>query len=162
MLKISPIQPDQVTAAKRVIYTVAREIFHDQEPLETMIAICEARGELADLDDIQRNYFENGGTFLVMMDDDRVIGTGALRWLGTGVCELKRLWFYQEYHGQGLGYRMVQELFTIARAKGYTTIRLETDRLRQTQAIAFYKKLGFTEIPRYGDDPGELALERPL
>lgn len=162
MFTIRPIQPNEVTAAKRVIYTVAREIFQDHEPLEAMIATCEARGELADLDDIQRNYFENGGTFLVMTDEERVIGTGALRWLATGICELKRLWFYQEYHGQGLGYRMVQELFAIARTKGYTMIRLETDRLRQTQAITFYKKLGFYEIPRYGDDPGELALERPL
>lgn len=162
MFKISPIQPGQINTAKHVIYTMARELFHDQEPLEEMIATCEARGELGDLDDVQHNYFENGGTFLVMTDDGLVVGTGALRRLDETVCELKRLWFLQEYHGQGLGYRMLQELFAIARAKGYLTIRLETDATRQTQAIAFYKRQGFYEIPRYGNDPDELALERAL
>jgi len=162
MFETNPIKPDQVNAAKRVIYTVARELFHDQEPLEELIEICEARGELADMDDIPRNYFENGGAFLVMTDAGRVIGTGAIRRLVEGVCELKRLWFLQEYHGQGLGYRMTQELFAIARAKGYRIIRLETDATRQAQAINFYKKLGFYEIPRYGNDPDELAMERAL
>jgi putative acetyltransferase len=162
MFEIHPIQPEQVAAAKRVIYTVAREIFFDQVPLEEGIAVREARGELADLDDLPGNYFNNGGTFLVLTDAGRVIGTGALRWLAEGVCELKRLWLLPEYHGQGLGYRMVQEIFAAARAQGYRFIRLETDAVRQTQAIAFYKRQGFYEIPRYGNDPDELALERAL
>jgi putative acetyltransferase len=162
MFKINPIQPEQVSAAKRVIYRVAQAIFFDQVPLEEGITIREARGELRDMDDIQQNYFENGGTFLVLMDEYQVIGTGALRQLEETVCELKRLWLLPEYHGRGLGYRMLQELMAIARAKGYQTIRLETDATRQTQAIAFYQRQGFYEIPRYGDDPDELAMERAL
>ena len=79
MFETNPIKPDQVNAAKRVIYTVARELFHDQEPLEELIGICEARGELADIDDISRNYFENGGAFLVMTVVGRVIGSDSIR-----------------------------------------------------------------------------------
>jgi len=162
MFKITPIRPEQVNETKRIIYTVAREIFHDQDPLEETIAYYEARHELGDMDDIQRNYFENGGTFLVMTAGERVIGSGAIRKLETSVCELKRLWFLQEYHGRGLGYQMMQALFAAARSLGYEKIRLETDAARQTQAIAFYKKLGFYEIPRYGNDPDELAMERVI
>jgi len=162
MFAISPLQPTQVDEAKRVIYRVARAIFHDQEPLEELIASCEARGELVDMNDLQKNYFENSGSFLVMTEANRVIRTGAIRWLAERVCELKRLWFLQEYHGRGLGYRMTEELFAIARAKNYQTIHLETDATRQAQAIAFYKRQGFYEIPRFGNDPGELALERAL
>jgi len=162
MFEIHPIQSEQVAEAKRVIYTVARELFSDPEPLEEVIAACEARGELSDMDDIQHNYFENGGTFLVMMDHGTVIGTGAIRRLDDHVCELKRLWFLMAYQGQGLGYRMIRELFAIARAKGYQTMRLETDPTHQSRALAFYQRLGFSEIPRYGDDPDDIGMEMAL
>mgnify|MGYP002392037119 FL=1 len=86
----------------------------------------------------------------------------AIRWLEEGVCELKRMWLLTEYHGQGLGYRMMQELFKVARDMGYKTIRLETDRVMQTRAVNFYKKLGFYEIPRFGDDPDDMGMEMTL
>jgi len=162
MFEIRPILPKQIADAKRVIYTVAREVFHDQESIEELIAVCEARGELSDMNDIQQNYFENGGTFLVMMDNGRVIGSGAIRRLDDNVCELKRLWFLMEYQGRGFGYWMIQELFSIARAKGYKTMRLETDAKAQFRAVAFYKRLGFYEIPHYGDDPDDISMEMVL
>jgi hypothetical protein len=38
-------------------------------------------------------------------------------------------------------------------------MRLETDRLVQARAVEFYKRLGFYEIPRYGDDPDDMGME---
>jgi ribosomal protein S18 acetylase RimI-like enzyme len=64
-----------------------------------------------------------------------------------------------EYHGQGLGYRMMQELLSFAREKGYTRMRLETDRDAQSRAFEFYKRLGFYEIPRYSDNKDDIAME---
>ena len=143
MIEIRRIKQDESTAAKRVIYRVAREIFNDTRLLEEAIAFYESRGELKDMDDIQKNYFENGGVFLVMTENDQIICTGAIRKLEEGICELKRLWLLTEYHGRGLGYRMTQELLSFAREKKYQSIRLETSPVYQKRALEFYKRLGF-------------------
>lgn len=162
MLEIRPIQEHEIPQAKRVIFTVAFEIFGGADTLEESIAKFSAQGKLAEMDDVQKNYFENGGTFLVTVHDGRIIGTGAIRFLEEGVCELKRLWLLSEYHGRGLGCRMMQELFAIARQKGYKYMRLCTDPVFQKRALEFYKRLGFYEIPAFGDDPDDISMEKPL
>jgi len=160
MIEIRPIKKHEIQEAKLVIFTVAYEVFQEASSLEESIAKYSAQGKLSEMDDVQKNYFENGGTFLVTVDENRIVGTGAIRYLEDGVCELKRMWLLTEYHGQGFGYRMIQELFSIAKDKGYRLMRLETDKVVQTRAIAFYTKLGFYEIPRYeGDDPEDMAME---
>ena len=126
------------------------------------MAFYDARGVLEEMDDIQRSYFDDDGTFLVMVDGDKIIGTGAIKKLDEEICELKRLWFLKEYRGKGLGYQMTQELLSFARQKGYKRVRLETDPEAQSQAMAFYKRLGFYEIPQYSQHDDEVALELTL
>ncbi len=162
MIEIRPIRPDETTVAKRLIYRVALVVFNDTRPLEESIAYYEARGELKDMDDIQRSYFDNGGVFLVITNDREIICTGAIRKLEAGICELKRLWLLTEYHGKGLGYRMTQELLRIAREMKYERIRLETDPIYQKPALEFYRRLGFYEIPRYSARTDEIAMEMVL
>jgi putative acetyltransferase len=99
------------------------------------------------MNDIQHTYFDNDVIFLVLTDDDQLIGTGAIHKLEDKICELKRLWLLTEYHSRGLGYRMMQQLLTFAREKGYERITLETDPIYQKRAVEFYKRLGFYEIP---------------
>jgi len=159
MIQIRPIQTHEIPEAKHVIFTVAFELFGGANTLEESIAKFSAQGILSEMDDIQSNYFDNGGTFLVTIDKGRIVGTGAVRFLEEEICELKRMWLLSEYHGRGLGYRMIQELFSIARAKGYRAMRLETDSTVQSKAVAFYKRLGFYEIPRFGDDPDDIGME---
>jgi len=160
MFTIRPIKDDEIQEAKQVIFTVAFDVFHEASTLEESIVKYTAQGTLSEMDDIQKNYFENGGTFLVTLKDEKVIGTGAIRFLDEVVCEVKRMWLLTEYHRQGLGYRMMQELFKAAREKGYKVMRLQTDSIVQTRAMEFYKQLGFYEIPRYeGNDPEDMAME---
>lgn len=147
MFQIRRIEPDEVPAAKRLIYRVAHVVFNDARPLEESIAYFESRGQLEDMDDIQEAYFDNDGLFLVMTDNHQLIGTGAIRKHEDKICELKRLWLLPEYHNKGLGYRMMQELLSFAKEKGYERIRLETDPIHQKRAVEFYKRLGFYEIP---------------
>jgi putative acetyltransferase len=149
-------------AAKRVVYRVAYFIFGRGRPLEEFIMYHESIHELKDMDDIQKSYFENGGTFLGMFQDGEMICTGALRRIDNDICELKRLWLLNEYHGQGLGYRMLQELLAIARIMGYQRVRLETDPVAQSRALAFYKQAGFHEISSYSDRGDEQAMELVL
>lgn len=163
MPTLRPIRLDEVPAARRLIYAVAREIFQDPRPLEECIATFDAAGTLQDMDDVQAGYFENGGTFLALLDGERLIGTGALRRLEEGVAEIKRLWLLPEYHHRGLGRHMLGELLAEARRRGYHSVRLKTDRLYQQRALEVYLRAGFREIPTYGhNDPDDIALQLDL
>lgn len=159
MIEIRPIRPGEWNQAKRVVYRVAHIVFNDTRMLEDSIAYHESRHELKDMDDIQKNYFENGGVFLGMFDDGEMICTGALRQLDKDTCELKRLWLLHEYHRRGLGYRMLQELLSIAKQMGYKCVRLQTDAEAQSRALDFYKQIGFYEIPRYTDRTDDVCME---
>jgi len=162
MIEIRPIQQHEVAEAKRLIFTIAFELFKEAGSLEESIAMYTAQGKLSEMDDVQKNYFENGGTFLVTVAEGYIIGTGAIRFLEEGVCELKRLWLLFEYHHQGFGYRMMQELLGIARQRGYKAMRLLTDPVVQMNAVEFYQRLGFYEIPSFGDDPDDMGMEMIL
>ena len=162
MVEIVPIRAEQVDDAKRVIYSVAHEIFHEAETLEESIALYDGRSHLRDVEDFQNAYQANGGVFLVMLDDGRLIGTGALRRLEDGVGEIKRLWLLPAYHGRGLGYRMMLALLDEALRQGYTRLRLETSPIYQTRALRFYRRLGFYETARFGTDEDAVALELKL
>ena len=159
MIEIRRIQPGEWDQAKRIVYRVAHVIFNDPRTLEDSIAYHESRHELKDMDDIGRNYFENGGSFLIMLEDGEMICTGAIRKWEDEVCELKRLWLLNEYHGRGLGYRILQELLSVAREMGYQRVWLQTDPIAQSRALEFYRRLGFHEIPRYGERTDDICME---
>lgn len=163
MINIRPIQPHEWDQAKRIVYRVAHVVFNDPRPLEQSIAYHESRHELKDMDDIQSNYFDNGGTFLVMFEDDEMICTGALRGIRDDICELKRLWLLHEHQRRGLGYQMLQHLVGIARTMGYRRMWLQTDAIAQSRALEFYRQIGFYEIPRYTDRNDEdICMEMML
>ena len=162
MIHIRRIGPHEIPFAKELIYRVAHQLFQDTRPLEEAIAFYETRHQMHDMDNVQQTYFDNDGIFLVITDDDQIIGTGAIRKIDSETCELKRIWLLFEYHGRGLGYRMIQELLAFAREKGYRRIRLETDRDAQRRAYSLYERLGFYEIPRYSDNEDDAAMEMVL
>ena len=158
MVTIRPIKQEEIPAVKRVILTVAYNIFGFDGTLEESIRHFEASGEFKDMDKVQSHYFENGGTFLVALSGEQVIGSGALRKLDHEIAELKRMWLLEKYHGQGIGYCLITELFDFARKNGYAQIRLQT-RPEQIRALNFYRKVGFREIPCYNEDLNEISME---
>jgi putative acetyltransferase len=162
MIKIRHIKPDEIPLAKQLIYEVAHRVFQDTRTLEESIAYYESKGQMHDIDTLEESYFNKHGVFLVMTDEDQIIGTGAVRRIDKEICELKRVWLLFDYHGKGLGYRMMQELLSFAHAKHYSRMRLETDQDHQNRAFLFYKRLGFYEIPRYSDNEDDVAMEMIL
>jgi putative acetyltransferase len=161
MITIRPIRPNEIPAAKRVILTVAYNIFGFDGTLEDSIRHFSAAGKLKDMDDLQANYFDAGGTFLVALNGEQVIGSGALRRLDNETAELKRMWLLEAYHGQGIGYRLITQLFDFAREQGYSRARLQTSP-EQVRALAFYRKVGFYEISSYNNDLDEISMEVKL
>lgn len=156
---IRPMQPQDVAAAKTMMLTVAAGIFDPDHPAATFVNRYTAA--LADVDDYQAQYGPPRGMFLVAIDGDEIIGTGALRRIDDETAELRRMWLLEAYHGQQIGYRLIQELFAFARAAGYRRIRLSTSAV-QERAIRFYTRLGFYPIPPYRDTDDEVFLERGL
>ena len=69
---------------------------------------------------------------------------GAIRRLDAQAAELRRMWLLEAYHGQGIGYRLLQELMAFARGQGYQRMVLMTG-VVQERAICFYQRVGFVE-----------------
>ncbi|HVN14915.1 MAG TPA: GNAT family N-acetyltransferase [Anaerolineales bacterium] len=161
MITIRPIHPDEIPAAKRIIMTVAYNIFGWDGTLEDSIRHFESVGEYDDMDHVQTHYFENRGLFLAALDDDQLIGSGAIRKWDETTAELKRMWLLEAYHGKGIGFQLFSHLSDFARSQDYKRILLQTSP-EQTRAIAFYHKLGFHNIPRYNNEQGEISMELKL
>lgn len=118
---------------------------------------------MSDIELVLSHYFDNSGVFLVLMDNEQVVGTGAIRKLDDEICELKRMWFLKEYRGQGWGGKMAQMLFDFARQLGYRKVRLDlANEERQQQALKLYRRLGFYPIERYNDSPCNIFMEKLL
>ncbi|AFZ21650.1 GNAT family N-acetyltransferase [Allocoleopsis franciscana] len=157
MIEIKSIQLHQSEEVKHLIFAVCNEIFQVSEE------VIRRFDTMSDIDDMHSYYFNNGGTFLVLMDERKVVGSGAIRRLNNDICELKRMWFIKKYRGQGLANQMVQLLLDFARKTGYKKVRLDLlDEQKQTQALKFYKRLGFYAIAPYNDSFCTVFMEKIL
>ncbi len=158
MIRIAEIQTSQVTEAKYVISAVAQRIFVPEKTVQEFYDILEEEGELNDVDDFVRVYVKNRGLFLAVMDDEKLVGTGAIKKLADNIAELKRLWLLEEYHGQKIGYQVVSRLLDFARAQKYEKVWLQTS-VKQERAISFYTGLGFYKIPNYRESMDDYSME---
>jgi putative acetyltransferase len=97
-------------------------------------------------------YAPPGGSLLIGLIGNEVAGCVALRGLGDGVCEMKRLFVRPEYRGQGLGRMLAERVIDEAIKLGYSRMRLDTlDRLKE--AIKLYESLGFKRRAPYYHNP---------
>jgi ribosomal protein S18 acetylase RimI-like enzyme len=105
----------------------------------------------------------DGRLLLAKDDDDQIAGCIAMRKLGPGICEMKRLFVRPAYRSTGLGRVLVNTLIDEARNLGYTHIRLDTLPGRMDKAIALYQSIGFVEIePYYASVEGAKFMELDL
>lgn len=102
-------------------------------------------------------YAAPAGEIWLAWMDGMPAGCVALRPLGEGLCEMKRLYVRPAYAGQGLGRGLAEAAVAGARERGYAGIRLDTLE-SMTAANALYKKLGFVPIAPYCDNPLPGAL----
>ena len=78
--------------------------------------------------------------------------------------EVKRMYIRPQFRGLGLSKLMLNHLADYARQHGVAVLRLETG-IYQTEAIGLYERMGFQQIPPFGDykeDPLSLFYEKQI
>lgn len=93
-----------------------------------------------------------GVTFYAARINGALAAIGAILHLDVTHGELKSMRAAPEWRGKGVGEAMLQHLLTVARARGYTRVSLETGRTDAfAPAVALYRKYGFNECAGFGD-----------
>lgn len=101
---------------------------------------------------------------IVVYDDGKAVGGGAIRRYDEEMIELKRVFVHNDYQGRGIGSRLVSLLMEWAAELGYRRMILETGELL-SESCAVYRKLGFEVIPNYGpyaNMPESLCMGRAI
>jgi len=121
-----------------------------KEVLEFLKAVLPESGRHLDERAIQQyvQSLEQFEKVWCLYDGSKLIGTVGIRRLDEVNCELKALYLYSKYHGQGLGYRLLSVALEEAKKAGYEAMYLDTISTSE-RAIRLYKALGFTEIEQY-------------
>lgn len=96
---------------------------------------------------------------LVARDDGGTpLGCGALRGLGDGVAEVKRMFVVPAARGRGVSRAVLAASEDAAREQGWSTSRLETGPL-QPEAVGLYSSAGYLPIGAFGAYVGDPDAE---
>lgn len=141
-LSIRPIRPEDNTQVACIIRTVMTSYG------------CVGEGfsiNDSEVDEMYQAYDNAQSRFFVIADQDqKIYGCGGIGPLVNGpvdTCELKKMYFYPEVRGLGLGKEMMDLSLAAARELGYKYCYLETVR-HMVRANHLYDKYGFEKLAR--------------
>ena len=97
-------------------------------------------------------YGKPNGCFIYATMNEEILGGVAIRKLDLEICEMKRLFVYNSFQGNGVGKLLCDSIISIASELGYSKMRLDTV-AKLKSAIRLYAKMGFYEIEAYCPNP---------
>ena len=103
-------------------------------------------------------------TVWIARQDGEAVGCGALRRIGEGAGEVKRMFVRPALQGSGIAGRIVAEIEALARAERLERLVLETGD-RHPAAWRVYERAGFNRCGPFGDYPDSgysVFYEKPL
>jgi putative acetyltransferase len=77
------------------------------------------------------------------------VGCGAFKMFEKDCVEITRMFTHENFREKGVASKILKELEVWAKELNYKSCILETG-IRQTEAVAFYKKNNYTLIPNFG------------
>lgn len=102
----------------------------------------------AEIQAMYEAYQDEKSAFWVIEKEEKIVGCGGIAPLPgeeDTICELKKMYFYPEARGVGLGKKMVLKCLDKAIELGYEKCYLETiDRMWQANLL--YQKMGFQKL----------------
>jgi ribosomal protein S18 acetylase RimI-like enzyme len=142
-LTVREIDPDKDMGTVRALFTeYAESLGFD---------LC-FQGFDRELEGLPGEYTPPRGRLLIAEEGGEAAGCVALRELGEGVCEMKRLYVRPGFRGRGTGRELSEEIVRIARREGYGKMRLDTLASMEA-ATALYRSMEFREIGPYRYNP---------
>jgi putative acetyltransferase len=96
--------------------------------------------------------------------DGGLVGVGGVEVADDGTGELKRFYVLPDHRRGGVADAILAALVSHARSRGASVLLLETGD-KQHAAMAFYRRNGFREIPRFGpyvDSATSVCMRREL
>lgn len=105
-----------------------------------------------EIDELRGDYAPPDGALLLCTESGVAVGCVAFKRLDESACEMKRMFVPPMARGRGVGRALTDTLLPLAREAGYREMYLDTS-VRQTEAIALYRDLGFEEVGPYYDVP---------
>jgi ribosomal protein S18 acetylase RimI-like enzyme len=109
-----------------------------------------------EMENFPGQYTSPGGCLYIALDENQPMGCVALRDLGQGICEMKRLYVKPLFRGQKVGRLLAEVVINAARDMGYDSMRLDTVPSMK-HANMLYAALGFKQISSYRFNPIEGA-----
>lgn len=110
----------------------------------------------AEIEGLPGDYAPPDGALLVCWESGLALGAVALKRRDEESCEMKRMFVPPMARGRGAGRALAEAVIAQARAAGYRRMYLDTS-VRQTEAIALYRDLGFEDVEAYDEVPEKLV-----
>ena len=115
----------------------------------------------SELENFPEMYGSPRGVFLLGHIENCLAGGVGLRPLEERVCEMKRLYVFDQFKGKGVGKALCNALVSHAKDLGYEKMRLDTLE-KMESARGLYRLLGFREIEAYCFNPEADAIYMEL
>ena len=102
--------------------------------------------DIRTLADPENYILKNGGKIFIALCDGYPVGTCAYLNFGNGTYEMIKMAVDRDYRGLGIGKKIGEESLREMRQQGARKIFLFSNTKGSAEAIALYRKLGFTEV----------------
>lgn len=101
--------------------------------------------------DFYNNIGDNFVVFYCLFDQDKLIGTVALKKIDENTVELKAMYLDCSYRGKGLGHHLMNKIVDEAKRLGYKSMVLDS-MSQYKDALRLYERTGFKNTERYNDN----------
>lgn len=147
--QVTPDEPSLISPFNGQLDEV-RALFREYEAF-LGIDLCFQNFE-TELAELPGRYAPPTGALFLAWVGDRIEGCVALRDLGDGVCEMKRLYVRPACRGLGLGRCLAERVVEEASAIGYKQMKLDTFEFLDG-AVHIYQNMGFRRTGSYYENP---------